>query len=148
VGEDGAFNELLLAALERLRVCLRQFAPVFFATKEVFVPAHLVSSWYASPVRKIAACAAHLEGRVADEQLAPLVLQEIFALRMAPHLQGPRLHLEEMDLLERFIEALPERWLDPLPAALSPLRDCLGPRAPKNAELSAERAYRLLQKMK
>ncbi|CAK9096846.1 unnamed protein product [Durusdinium trenchii] len=150
VGEDGAFNELLLAALERLRVCLRQFAP------EVFVPAHLVSSWYASPVRKrllwrcckIAACAAHLEGRVADEQLAPLVLREIFALRMAPHLQGPRLHLEEMDLLERFIEALPERWLDPLPAALSPLRDCLGPRAPKNAELSAERAYRLLQKMK
>lgn len=152
VGEDGAFNELLLAALERLRHALQHFAP------EVFVPAELVPDWYRSDARKrllwrsckIAHCAAQLEGRIADEHLAPLVLHEIFATRIAPHLQGPRLHVEELDLLERFLAALPERWLDPLPAALAPLRDCLGPRAPKGAaaQFTKDRAHRLLQRMK
>eukprot|EP00435_Cladocopium_sp_Y103_P024091 s1313_g5.t2 len=152
VGEDGAFNELLLAALERLRHALQHFAP------EVFVPGELVPEWYRSDARKrllwrsckIAHCAAQLEGRIADEHLAPLVLHEIFATRIAPHLQGPRLHVEELDLLERFLAALPERWLDPLPAALAPLRDCLGPRAPKGAaaQFTKDRAHRLLQRMK
>lgn len=152
VGEDGAFNELLLAALERLRHALQHFAP------EVFVPAELVPDWYRSDARKrllwrsckIAHCAAQLEGRIADEHLAPLVLHEIFATRIAPHLQEPRLHVEELDLLERFLSALPERWLDPLPAALAPLRDCLGPRAPKGAaaQFTKDRAHRLLQRMK
>ena len=42
------------------------------------------------------------------------------------------------------------RWLDPLPAALAPLRDCLGPRAPKGAaaQFTKDRAHRLLQRMK
>ena len=152
VGEAGAFNDLLLAALERLRHCLHQFAP------EVFIPADLVPTWYMSPVRKrllwrsckIAHCAALLEGRIADEHLAPLLLNEIFATRIAPHLQGPRLHVEEMDLLERFVSILPERWLAPLPSALAPVRDVLGPRAPKTAaaQFTKDRAFRLLQQMK
>ena len=152
VGEEGAFNDLLLAALERLRHCLQHFAP------EVFIPADLVPTWYMSPVRKrllwrsckIAHCAALLEGRIADEHLAPLLLNEIFATRIAPHLQGPRLHVEEMDLLERFVSILPERWLAPLPSALAPVRDVLGPRAPKTAaaQFTKDRAFRLLQQMK
>lgn len=68
--------------------------------------------WSHPVAPRIAACAAQLEGRVSDQALAPLVLHDIYATRMAPHLQGPRLHLEEMELIEHFVAALPERPLD------------------------------------
>ncbi|CAJ1385446.1 unnamed protein product [Effrenium voratum] len=149
VGEDGGFNTLLQAALERLQMGLRDFAP------EVFVPATSVTAWYTSEARtrllwrccKIAHCAAQLEGRLPEEQLKPLLL-EIFGTRVAPHLQAPRRHPQEMQLVERFLEILPERWLEPLPAALAPLRDALGPRAPANCEATRPRAVQALQRMK
>ena len=53
-----------------------------------------------------------------------------------------------MELLEHFVKALPERWLQPLPHALGPLRDCLGPRAPRNAAATMTRAKEVLKRLK
>ncbi|CAE7494010.1 Gcfc2 [Symbiodinium pilosum] len=149
---DGAeaFGELAEAAIERLRTGLREFAP------EVFVPAPQVTTWYASAARKrllrrsckIAACACQLQGRVPDEKLAPVILQDIFAMRIAPHLQAPRLRPEEMAIVETFVNVLPERWFENgLPPPLRPLRDVLGPRAPPNAEATKSTAIKLLRQM-
>ncbi|CAE7584728.1 Gcfc2 [Symbiodinium sp. KB8] len=152
VGEGAeAFGELAEAAVERLRAGLRTLAP------EVFVQAAQVTTWYASAARKrllrrsckIATCAVQLEGRIPDEKLAPIILQDIFTTRLAPHLQAPRLRPEEMDLVERFVDALPDRWFENgLPQALRPLRDVLGPRAPPNAEATKSAAAAALRKMR
>ncbi|CAE7202509.1 Gcfc2 [Symbiodinium natans] len=151
VGEAAeAFGELAEAAVERLRAGLRDFAP------EVFVPAPQVTAWYASAARKrllrrsckIAACAAQLEGRIPDEKLAPVLLQDIFTTRIAPHLQAPRLRPEEMAIVETFVDVLPERWFENgLPQSLRPLRDVLGPRAPPNSESTKSAAIALLRRM-
>ncbi|CAE8719593.1 unnamed protein product [Polarella glacialis] len=146
------FAGLLESALLRLQKGLEEYAP------EVFVPSEALSKWYASSARKrllwrsckIARCALQLEGRLPDEQLAQLVLSKVFASRIAPHLRGPRLDPEELAIVDRFITALPQRWLERgLPPMLVPLRDALGPRAPAGPEAAASRAAaaKVLQRM-
>eukprot|EP00930_Biecheleria_cincta_P056105 TRINITY_DN42285_c0_g1_i1.p1 TRINITY_DN42285_c0_g1~~TRINITY_DN42285_c0_g1_i1.p1 ORF type:complete len:827 (-),score=223.77 TRINITY_DN42285_c0_g1_i1:25-2505(-) len=147
-----AFAGLLEAALARLEKGLEEFAP------EVFVTNEALPKWYASPARrrllwrscKIAHCALQLEGRLPDEPLARLVLQRIFATRMAPHLRAPRTDPEELAITERLVSALPERWFAKgLPPMLVPLRDALGPRAPGGPEAAktATAAAKILQRL-
>jgi hypothetical protein len=148
----GAFAEILKAAFQRLQDGLADYAP------EVFVEERVLSKWYGSAARsrllwrscKIARCALMLEGRLPDAQLSELVLTGIFTTRIAPHLRAPRLDSEEMRVIERFVAALPERWfLRGLPAALVPLRDALGPRAPAGpaAATTAEAAAAVLERL-
>merc|ERR1712228_970053 len=112
-----------------------------------------------SPVResllwrscKIAQCAVLLEGRLPDEQLSQLVFSGIFTNRIAPHLRAPRIHADEMALVEKFVNVLPERWLENgLPPPLAPIRDVLGPRAPKEAATAktAKAAVRVLRRLR
>merc|ERR1712232_678845 len=108
---------------------------------EVFVTADALAGWYTSTARrrllwrscKIAHCALKLEGRLPDGRLSHLVLTQVFASRIAPHLRAPRLDIFEMAVIERFVDSLPGRWLEAgLPQVFVPLRDVLGPRAPTN----------------
>lgn len=146
------YPSLLDAAASRLEQSLTEQAP------ELFVPDPAVAGWYASDARrcylcrccKIATCALSLDGRLQDEKLARFVLSAIFQRRMAPHLRAPRLDPQELAIVARFVEALPERWLEPgLPPMLGPLRDALGPRAPAGPEAlaTAEVAARVLQRL-
>lgn len=150
---DTGFAGLLEVALSRIENCLKRFAP------EVFVPNDALPQWYASPARlrllrrsvKVAHCAAQLEGRLPDSQLAPLLLTHIFATRIAPHLRAPRLDPEEMDLVSRFVALLPARWLEcGVPQVLWPLRDALGPRAPSGPQslVTAKAAALVLQRLR
>jgi len=145
-----AFAGLLEVAMQRLQKGLAAHAP------EVFVANEAIPTWYASKGRqrllwrscKIAYCALLLDGRLPDEQLRDLVLTRVYMTRIAPHLRAPRLDAEELAVVERFVAALPVRWLETgLPAALVPLRDALGPRAPSGAEAAGtvEAAVRVLR---
>jgi hypothetical protein len=147
-----AYAEMLEGAARRLEDGLAALAP------EVFVPNEALSKWYGSAARlrllwrscKVARCAIVFDKRLPDERLLRLVLSSIFATRIAPHLRAPRTDMAELTLIEQFISALPARWLESgLPPALVPLRDALGPRAPKSKEAShtAEAAARILTLM-
>jgi len=148
-----AYTGLLEAAIQRLEAGLAEQAP------EVFVTNDVIPTWYASTARKrllwrsckIAHNAVLLDGRLPEEHLSRLVLQSIFATRIAPHLRAPRLDPEELALVERFVFLLPERWLERgLPSMLMPLRDALGPRAPvgKEAAATAPAAARVLLRLR
>eukprot|EP00931_Biecheleriopsis_adriatica_P065418 TRINITY_DN39947_c0_g1_i1.p1 TRINITY_DN39947_c0_g1~~TRINITY_DN39947_c0_g1_i1.p1 ORF type:complete len:806 (-),score=204.30 TRINITY_DN39947_c0_g1_i1:149-2566(-) len=147
------FAGLLESALERLSKGLEEHAP------EVFVPNEALPKWYTSSARsrllwrscKIAHCACQLEGRLPDDQLAQVVLSKIFATRIAPHLKAPRLDPMEMAVIERFVDSLPERWLERgVPPMLAPIREALGPRAPSGpqAAATAEAAARILHRLR
>lgn len=149
VSEVGAHAGLQDAAFQRLQTGLAECAP------QVFVPNEVIPRWYRSAARwrllwrccKIARCALALQGRLPDERLSWLVLSAIFATRIAPHLQSPRLDGREMDFVERFVSQLPQSWfMEGLPAVLVQLRDVLGPRAPTGprAAATAESAVRVL----
>lgn len=152
--DEGAaqYTCLLEATARRLEKGLAEHAP------EVFVPNENLPKWYASPGRlrllwrscKIAKCAMLFDQRLPDAQISRLILSSIYATRIAPHLRAPRTDPAELQLIEQFVSLLPERWLKPgLPPTLVPLRDALGPRAPKGAEAAktAEAAARILARM-
>lgn len=148
-----AFAGLLSAAMERLEDGLSLYAP------EVFVASDVLSKWYSSPARykmlwrscKIAHCALQLDGRVSDAELLRFVLTRIYTARIAPHLKAPRLDAAELAVVEKFVAALPQRWLENgLPTILAPLRDALGPRAPTGPAAAAtqEAAGRVLHRLR
>lgn len=148
-----SFAGLLEVVLQRLELGLAECAP------EVFVAAPTIPRWYDSGARrrllwrscKIAHCALLLEGRLPDDQLSSLVLGDVFATRMLPHIRTPRLDSEELAMIERFVFSLPERWLmQGLPQSLAALRDALGPRAPQcpEANATADIAARVLHRLR
>jgi len=149
---SSAYTELLDVSAQRLEDGLAAYAP------EVFVPNEALSRWYASSTRlrllwrscKIGKCAMLFDQRLSDDKLSQILLSSIFATRIAPHLKAPRLDAAEMTLIEQFVSLLPERWLQSgLPSTLVPLRDALGPRAPKSSDAAAtaEAAARILSRM-
>lgn len=151
--DAAASGRLLEAVMVRLKEGLAELVP------EVFVANDALDKWYCSAPRmrllwrgcKIAHCAAMFDGRLPDELLAHLVLQDIFMTRLAPHLRAPRLDAKELAVVDRFVHALPERWLAAgLPPALAGLRDALGPRAPTGPQsaLTLEAAARVLHRLR
>lgn len=150
---ESVFSRLVDAAIQRLETSLAALVP------EVFVSADVLAKWYESSARmrllwqscKIACCALQLDGRLPEEKLSHFVLTAIFATRIAPHVRALRLYPKELAVIDRFVAALPQRWLEKgLPNMLVPLRDALGPRAPPGAEarVTAQAAARVLRNLR
>jgi hypothetical protein len=149
-----AFNVLVRAALDSLDRGLARSAP------EVFVEMSKIASWNESSARqrllwrycKVARCSCLLSEQLPQERLSLFVLCDIFQVRLWPHLcaREPRLHSDDMAIIEEFSKALPQRWFTAgMPSALAPLRDALGPRAPAlpAAADTAQAAARVLEQI-